>query len=251
MSGAGRFLEFGVRAPDILESLGFYKLLGFTELETGDVYDHKYAVVSDGDVSIGLHDCEMDSPQITFVHPELAKHARSMSDHGFDFERLVLEEDLFNQLELKDRDAEIARDILPELQTRLRFLADVGLSYLTLDRAAPTLSGGEAQRIRLATQIGSQLTGVLYVLDEPSVGLHAADVHKLIEVLQRLVDEGNTVLIIEHKMKVVMTLSDRIVVLERGRVIEQGSHTELLAAGGRYRELYELQFKNGGGPGHG
>lgn len=111
MSGAGQFLELGVRTPDILESLGFYKLLGFTELETGDVYDHKYAVVSDGDVSIGLHDCEMNSPQLTFVHPDLARHARSMSDHGFDFERLVLEEDLFNELEIKDRDGNAVRMI--------------------------------------------------------------------------------------------------------------------------------------------
>lgn len=111
MSGAGRFLEFGVSTPDILESLGFYKLLGFTELETGDVYDHKYAVVSDGDVSIGLHEREMNSPQLTFVYPDLAKHALSMSDHGFDFERMVLEEDLFNELELRDPDGNAVRMI--------------------------------------------------------------------------------------------------------------------------------------------
>ncbi len=111
MSGAGRFLEFGVRTEDILDSLGFYKLLGFTELETGDVYDHKYAVVSDGDINIGLFDKEMASPQLTFVQPDLARHARSMADHGFDFRRMVLEEDLFNELELADRDRNTLRMI--------------------------------------------------------------------------------------------------------------------------------------------
>ncbi len=109
MSGVGRFLEFGVRTPDILESLGFYKLLGFTELDTGDVYDYKYTVVSDGDISIGLFDCEMESPRLTFVQPELARHARSMADHGFDFKHLTLEEDLFNELEMTDLDGNTLR----------------------------------------------------------------------------------------------------------------------------------------------
>lgn len=104
MSSAGRFLEFSVRTPDILESLGFYKTLGFTELDTGDVYSHKYAVVSDGDLNIGLHERDMTSPSLTFVQPELARHARSMADHGFDIKRMVLDEDLFNELELADKD---------------------------------------------------------------------------------------------------------------------------------------------------
>lgn len=104
MSGAGRFLELSIRTPDILDSLGFYKTLGFAELETADVYNHKYAVVSDGDLNIGLHDREMASPVITFVQPDLAKHARSMSDAGFDIDRMVLDEDLFNEVELHDRD---------------------------------------------------------------------------------------------------------------------------------------------------
>jgi hypothetical protein len=102
VSDRGRFLEFSVVTPDILDSLGFYKLLGFTELETGDAYDHKYAVLGDGDINIGLFEREMASPQLTFVQPELAKHARSMADHGFEFTRLVLEEDQFNELELTD-----------------------------------------------------------------------------------------------------------------------------------------------------
>ena len=109
MSGVGRFLEFGVRAPDILESLRFYKLLGFTELDTSDVYDFKYTVISDGDINIGLFDSEVESPRLTFVQPELARHARSMADHGFDFKHLILEEDLFNELEMADLDGNLLR----------------------------------------------------------------------------------------------------------------------------------------------
>ncbi len=104
MSVIGRFLEFGVRTPDILESLHFYKSLGFTELECADVYSHKYAVVSDGELCIGLHDCDFDSPAITYVQADLAKHARSMTDHGFDFTFLHLDEDVFNTLGFRDRD---------------------------------------------------------------------------------------------------------------------------------------------------
>lgn len=104
MSGIGRFLEFSVRAPDILESLNFYKMLGFAECESGDVWPHKYAAVSDGVLTIGLHDREFDAPAITFVQPELAKHARSMADHGFDFSVLRLDEDVFNELQFADSD---------------------------------------------------------------------------------------------------------------------------------------------------
>ncbi len=104
MTIIGRFLEFSVRSTDILESLRFYKLLGFTELEVGDVWPHKYAVVSDGELSIGLHDTEFEAPSVTFVHPELAQHARSMADHGFDFYYLRLDGDVFNELAFRDRD---------------------------------------------------------------------------------------------------------------------------------------------------
>jgi len=105
---------------------------------------------------------------------------------------------LFNGLRLKGRDAQIARDILPELQTRLEFLQDVGLAYLTLDRAAPTLSGGEAQRIRLAAQLGSNLRGVCYILDEPTIGLHPRDNRMLLDTLARLQGKGNTIVVVEH-----------------------------------------------------
>ena len=104
----------------------------------------------------------------------------------------------FDRLELKGAEAKIAAELLKEIRSRLRFLLDVGLTYLTLDRAAPSLSGGESQRIRLASQIGSELTGVIYVLDEPSIGLHQRDNRKLLAALQHLRDIGNTVVVVEH-----------------------------------------------------
>ncbi len=104
----------------------------------------------------------------------------------------------FNNLTLTSREAAIGNKILKEIISRLEFLKDVGLGYLTLDRPTPTLSGGEAQRIRLATQIGSSLTGITYVLDEPSIGLHPRDNKKLIRTLKKIKDAGNTVIVVEH-----------------------------------------------------
>ncbi|MGI9248144.1 MAG: hypothetical protein ACR2QI_03975 [Woeseiaceae bacterium] len=104
MSAIGHFLEFSVRTNDILESLHFYKMLGFVELEIGDVWAHKYAVVSDGELNIGLHDREFHAPALTFVQQDLAKHARSMADHGFNFSFMQLGEDAFNELGFADRD---------------------------------------------------------------------------------------------------------------------------------------------------
>jgi excinuclease ABC subunit A len=101
-------------------------------------------------------------------------------------------------LKLTGRDADIARDLVPEIQSRLEFLEEVGLNYLTLDRGAPTLSGGEAQRIRLAAQLGSNLQGVCYVLDEPTIGLHPRDNQVLLKALQSLSDKGNTLVVVEH-----------------------------------------------------
>jgi excinuclease ABC subunit A len=106
--------------------------------------------------------------------------------------------EFFEALALTEREALIARGILKEIRERLQFLVDVGLEYLTLDRRAASLSGGESQRIRLATQIGSKLMGVLYILDEPSIGLHQRDNHKLIETLTKLRDIGNTLIVVEH-----------------------------------------------------
>jgi len=104
MSSLGRYLEFSLYTPNILESLGFYKMLGFSELEIGDVWSHKYAVVTDGVLCLGLHDQHFEEPSITFVQQDLAKHVRSMTDHGFDFRLVQLDEDAFNELGLDDRD---------------------------------------------------------------------------------------------------------------------------------------------------
>jgi hypothetical protein len=103
----GRFLEFSVVTPDIMESLNFYKQLGFQELEGGDVWQHKYVVVSDGELCIGLHDRDLQSPALTFVHQEIAKEARSMTDHGFDFAYLKIADDSFNELGFMDRDGHL------------------------------------------------------------------------------------------------------------------------------------------------
>lgn len=107
MSSLGRFLEFSVRTPDILKSLSFYKSLGFRELVIGDMWPHRYAVVSDGLLCIGLHDREFDAPAISFVQQDLAKHARAMNDHGFMFTDMKLDEDEFNEISLKDRDGHL------------------------------------------------------------------------------------------------------------------------------------------------
>src|SRR6202035_4373339 len=98
---------------------------------------------------------------------------------------------------------QVAGELLREIRNRLQFLADVGLDYLTLSRPAPTLSGGESQRIRLASQIGSGLTGVLYVLDEPTIGLHPRDNQRLLQALMHLRDLGNTLLLVEHDREVI------------------------------------------------
>ncbi|MGC9530254.1 MAG: excinuclease ABC subunit UvrA [Candidatus Bipolaricaulaceae bacterium] len=127
----------------------------------------------------------------------------------------------FAHLQLSEREELIARQILKEIRARLSFLVDVGLDYLTLDRSANTLAGGEAQRIRLATQIGSQLTGVLYVLDEPSVGLHARDNSRLLATLKRMRDLGNTVIVVEHD-ELTMREADYIVDLGPGAGIHGG-----------------------------
>lgn len=121
MSGIGSFLEFSVRTPDILESLHFYKMLGFEEIESSDVWPHKYAVVSDGVLNIGLHDREFDAPALTYVQPELARHARSMSDHGFEFSKMQLDEDAFNELHLKDHDGHA----IMMLEARTHYGADI------------------------------------------------------------------------------------------------------------------------------
>jgi len=145
---------------------------------------------------------------------------RSIADVG----RLTIKEagGFFDSLALGEREAAIARRVLKEIRERLGFLANVGLDYLTLDRPAGTLSGGEGQRIRLATQIGSSLVGVLYILDEPSIGLHQRDNRRLLDTLRRLRDLGNTVLVVEHDEETIQS-ADYVVDLGPGAG-ELGGH---------------------------
>jgi excinuclease ABC subunit A len=138
-------------------------------------------------------------------------------------------------LELSERDQQIAGRILKEVNSRLGFLLDVGLDYLTLDRASATLAGGEAQRIRLATQIGSGLVGVLYVLDEPSIGLHQRDNHRLLETLIRLRDLGNTLIVVEHDEDTIRAADWVVDIGPRagehgGNIVVSGPLQELLAS---------------------
>ena len=141
--------------------------------------------------------------------------------------------DYINNLKLTKKEELISNQILKELNKRLQFLMDVGLEYLTLSRSAGTLSGGEAQRIRLATQIGSALTGVLYILDEPSIGLHQRDNDKLIATLKKLRDIGNTVIVVEHDEDT-MLAADQIIDIgpgpgvHGGRVMAQGTAKEIM-----------------------
>jgi excinuclease ABC subunit A len=142
---------------------------------------------------------------------------------------------LLLSLELSERDMQIAGRILKEVNARLGFLLDVGLDYLTLDRASATLAGGEAQRIRLATQIGSGLVGVLYVLDEPSVGLHQRDNHRLLETLLRLRDLGNTLIVVEHDEDTIRAADWVVDIGPRagehgGHIVVSGPLAELLAS---------------------
>jgi excinuclease ABC subunit A len=137
-----------------------------------------------------------------------------------------------DEVELSETDKHVARLILREISERLRFLENVGIGYLSMDRAASTLSGGEAQRIRLATQIGSSLVGVLYILDEPSIGLHQRDNEKLIATLERLRELGNTVIVVEHDEQT-MRAADHLVDLgpgageHGGRIVAEGTAAEV------------------------
>ncbi|WP_057091466.1 excinuclease ABC subunit UvrA [Comamonas thiooxydans] len=138
-------------------------------------------------------------------------------------------------LELTGREADIARDLIPEIQSRLEFLEEVGLNYLTLDRGAPTLSGGEAQRIRLAAQLGSNLQGVCYVLDEPTIGLHARDNQILLNALHKLGDKGNTLVVVEHDEDTIRRADHVIDIgpsagIRGGRLVAEGTVDDIMAA---------------------
>ena len=167
----------------------------------------------------------------------LRREARQVKIGGKDIcqvSAMTVEEatSFFSQLELARQEADIAGKLLDEINDRLRYLNDVGLEYLTLDRLSSTLSGGEAQRIQLATSLGSRLVGTLYVLDEPSIGLHHRDTNRLIKILHDLRDLGNTILVVEHDAEI-MRAADRIIDLgpgageNGGRLIASGTYDEI------------------------
>ena len=175
----------------------------------------------------------------------LRREARNVFLQGADGDRgpaiyevehatLAASHERFGTLRLAGSKADIADKIVREITSRLAFLNDVGLGYLSLDRSADTLSGGEAQRIRLASQIGSGLTGVMYVLDEPSIGLHQRDNERLIGTLRHLRDIGNSVLVVEHDEDMIRA-ADHVVDLgpgagvHGGRVMAQGTPDEVAA----------------------
>lgn len=145
--------------------------------------------------------------------------------------------ELFENMEVSEHDKQVSSRVLPEITQRLRFLCEVGLGYLTLNRAANSLSGGESQRINLATSLGSSLVGSMYILDEPSIGLHPRDTQRLIGVLKRLRDLGNTVIVVEHEEDV-MEAADEIIDIGPaagkfgGEVVFQGNHLQLEGAEG-------------------
>jgi excinuclease ABC subunit A len=159
---------------------------------------------------------------------------------GLPIRRVV---DFFRELSLPGRRGEVAAKIVKEIAARLQFLVNVGLDYLTLDRSADTLSGGEAQRIRLASQVGAGLVGVMYVLDEPSIGLHQRDNQRLLDTLLRLRDLGNTVIVVEHDEDAIRT-ADHVVDIgpgagvHGGRVIAAGTPEQIMAAAGSLTGQY-------------
>ncbi len=181
----------------------------------------------------------------------LKPEALAVTIDGFnimDISELSIEDSVkfFKNLKLEGKDVEIAKQILKEVKARLSFLNDVGLNYLSLARSAKTLSGGEAQRIRLATQIGSGLMGVLYVLDEPSIGLHQRDNAKLIKTLKRMRDLGNTVIVVEHDEETIRSADYLVDIgpgagIHGGKVIATGSPKEVV----KNKKSITAQYLNG------
>ncbi len=178
----------------------------------------------------------------------LRPESRSVKIGGLsiaDFCRMDLAECLraVERIELSERETQIAGQVLEEIRSRLKFTIEVGLSYLTLDRQAASLSGGESQRIRLATQVGSRLRGVLYVLDEPSIGLHSRDTGRLLNTLRNLRDLGNTIVLVEHDEETIRS-ADHVVDLgpgggsRGGKIMAEGSLSQIVAKNGSLTAQY-------------
>src|SRR5699024_2722854 len=168
------------------------KLKGFDAEQTGE----ESQWLSDDDTVTPTPCPQCEGQRLNATSLAVIWHQHSIAEVGALSIREAIT--LFNELKLSNREADIAQDVIAEIASRLRFLRRVGLGYLTLDRPAPTLSGGEAQRIRLAAQLGSNLQGVCYVLDEPTIGLHARDNQILLDALQALGKQGNTLVVVEH-----------------------------------------------------
>ena len=200
-----------------------------------------------------LEECMASAPCPSCHGDRLSEMARAVTVGGLgimDFCRMSVLEELhfMENLHLEGNMAVVAEQIVKEIQSRLRFLKDVGLGYLTLSRAAGTLSGGESQRIRLATQIGSSLMGVLYILDEPSIGLHQRDNDKLLDTLRHLRDQGNTLIVVEHDEDT-MRAADYIVDVgpgagsRGGEIVAAGTLEEILACPRSITGQYLSGFK--------
>ncbi len=214
--------------------LGTYHLFGNENDDVCKVCDG--ARLRPEALNVFLHG-DTDSARVT-------EKNRSEFSNIVDVTNLSIEDAIgfFSELELSKKDREIAKVILKEIEDRLLFMYDVGLQYLALNRRANTLSGGEAQRIRLASQLGSQLVGALYVLDEPTIGLHQRDNDRLINTLKNLRDVGNTIVVVEHDEDTIFA-SDYIVDIgpgagvHGGNVIVQGNLKELLAGKNKEQSL--------------
>jgi len=226
---------YGAAEPIWVEATGRYGSgRGFWKAYEGvfGILERQYRETNSELVQQKLDQYRFNAPCPACQGARLKPEALAVRIGGYritDFTQVSVQECLhmLDRLELTPRQAQIAHLVLREIRARLQFLVDVGLDYLTLDRAAMTLSGGEAQRIRLATQIGSGLTGVLYVLDEPSIGLHQRDNGRLLATLKRLRDLGNTLIVVEHDEETI-TQADYLVDIgpgagiHGGRIVAQG-----------------------------
>jgi excinuclease ABC subunit A len=231
----------GTEEPIWMEGDSLYRSnRGFWKKYEGvlGILERQYREASSELMQQKLDQYRLDSPCPVCQGARLKPEALAVRVGGYritDLTQVSVQEccHLLDRLELTPRQAQIAHLVLKEIRARLQFLLDVGLDYLTLDRAAMTLSGGEAQRIRLATQIGSGLTGVLYVLDEPSIGLHQRDNGRLLSTLKRLRDLGNTLIVVEHDEETIINADHLVDIgpgagVHGGQIVAQGNLQAIL-----------------------